>query len=257
MNEELDPKSMWSLSYGIFVVASCFEGKANGQIANTVFQVSADPPRVAVAINKENYTHEFISKSRVFTVSVLDESTPMNFIGRFGFRTGRDIDKLENVIWKDGMTGCPVITENAVSVFEGRVFGEVDVGTHTLFVADVVGGSVLSSAKPLTYAAYHEMKGEAPKSAPTYRGTEPRSAPTYRGPKEDKPEGETPQTKQKKEKGGSGMKKYECNVCGYVYDPDEGDSESGVEPGTAFEALPEDWVCPVCGAGKEEFTALD
>jgi rubredoxin len=54
-----------------------------------------------------------------------------------------------------------------------------------------------------------------------------------------------------------GMKKFVCNVCGYVYNPADGDSDSGVKPGTAFEDLPEDWVCPVCGAGKDAFEAMD
>jgi ferric-chelate reductase [NAD(P)H] len=193
----MDPRAMWSLSYGIFIVSSCFEGKANGQIANTVFQISAEPARVAVAINKENYTHQFIEKSRMFSVTVLDDETPMKLIGVFGFRTGKDVDKFEGVETMEGDFGCPVVTEHAVSVFEAKVFDSVDVGTHTLFVADVVNGKMLTDKPPLTYAQYHANKGKAPEKAPTYRGAagekaptytgvEPPNAPTYRGPETGK-----------------------------------------------------------------------
>lgn len=221
-----------------------YEGTANGQIANTVFQVTAESPRIAVAINKENFTHGLIEKSRMFAVSVLDVSTPMPFIGRFGFRTGADFDKLTGVEQFEGTTGCPCVTENAVSVFEAKVFAELDAGTHTVFVADVVSGKVLSDAEPLTYALYHAMKGRAPEKAPTYRG-----------PEAEEPEEKKPDRAPGGEKGGT-MQKYECNVCGYVYDPAEGDPDGGIQPGVAFEDLPDDWVCPVCGASKEEFSPL-
>ena len=231
MTDELDQKSLWSISYGIYVVTSTHDGKANGQIANTVIQVSAEPPKVAVAINKDNHTHQLISKSGVFAVSILEESTPMPFIGRFGFKSGRDMNKLEGIDQYDGVTGCPIVTRNAVSVFEAKVFGSIDVGTHTLFAADVVSGKVLSDARPLTYAQYHANKGKAPRNAPTYRAPE--------------------------KKGEPGMKRYVCGVCGYVYDPADGDPDNGVAAGTAFEDLPEDWVCPVCGAEKDEFAPED
>lgn len=228
MEAELDPRALWSCSYGIYVVTSCHEGKSGGQIANTVIQVAAEPPRVLVAINKENYTHGLIEAGGAFAVSVLGEDTPMPFIGRFGFNTGRDLDKLSGVEHEEGSTGCPCVKENAISFFEARVFATVDAGTHTVFVGDVVSGRVLDSTeKPLTYAQYHANKGRAPKNAPTYRGPE--------------------------KKGDTGMKRYVCTVCGYVYDPEEGDPDSNIPAGTAFEDLPEDWVCPVCGAEKSEF----
>ena len=178
---DMEPEALWSISYGIFIVCSCSEGKASGQIANTVFQVSAEPPRIAVAINKKNFTHDLITASDIMTVSVLDDETPMQLIGRFGFRSGRDFDKLEGVETMEGNHGCPCVTEHAVSVFEAEVFGSVDVGTHTLFVADVVSGKMLSDKQPLTYAMYHDKKGKAPETAPTYRGKTSETAPTYTG----------------------------------------------------------------------------
>ena len=235
MEDELDPRALWSCSYGLYIVTSRHEGKANGQIANTVIQVTAEPPRIAVAINKDNYTHGLISDSGVFAVAVLSNTTPMPFIGRFGFRTGSEVDKLSGVEQEEGVTGCPVVTENAVSVFEGKVKDKVDAGTHTVFIADVVSGRVVSDARPLTYSEYHAMKGRAPKNAPTYRGPEV-------------------EEKKQKAKGEERMQRYVCAVCGYVYDPEEGDPDNGVPAGTPFEELPDDWVCPVCGAGKDEFS---
>lgn len=173
MDNGFDTRALWSCSYGIYIVSSCDGEGANGQITNTVIQVSAEPPRISVAINKQNYTHGFIDRSGVMTVSVLGEDTPLPFIGRFGFRSGREIDKFEDVEFKKGTaTGCPCVTENAVSIFEGKVFDSVDVGTHTVFFADVVSGEVLGDSRPMTYAQYHAKKGRAPKTAPTYRKDE-------------------------------------------------------------------------------------
>ena len=233
MAAEYSPQCLYNLTYGLYVVTACADGKANGQIANAVFQVTADPARVAVSLNKENLTHEYVSRGGVFGVSVLAEETPMTFIGLFGFKSGRGVDKLTRVEHKEGSSGCSLVTENALAVMEARVVSSLDVGTHTIFVGDVVAGEVLREGKPLTYACYHETKkGRAPKTAPTYRaalaaGEEERSE--------------------------AGMKKYVCQVCGYVYDPAAGDPDGVVEPGTTFEDLPDDWVCPVCGAAKDQF----
>jgi len=141
----------------------------NGQIVNTVIQVTSDPARVAVIINKKNLTHDFISRSRIFGVSVLDESTPMKFLGPFGFRSGRDINKFSEVQFKEGVTGCPLVTEHAVSLLEAEVFDQIDLGTHTIFVGNAVNTEVLRDGRPLTYQYYREfLKGKSPPNAPTY-----------------------------------------------------------------------------------------
>ncbi len=157
------------LSYGLYIVTSITDGRSNGQIVNTVLQVTSDPPRVAVIINKNNLTHEFISKSKVFGASVLDTSTPMTFIGLFGFKSGRDVDKLSQTKFIEGTTGIPLVTEHCLGVLEARVFDQVDVGTHTVFVGDVLSGEILRIGEPLTYLYYHKhLKGKSPKNAPTY-----------------------------------------------------------------------------------------
>lgn len=237
MAANFDPACLYSLTYGLYVVTASADGKADGQIANAVMQVTAEPARVAVALNKKNLTHEYVSRGGVFGVSVLDRETPPKFIGLFGFKSGRDVDKLGQVEHKEGSSGCAVVTENALATIEARVVDRLDAGTHTVFVGEVVAGEVLREGEPLTYAYYHDVKnGKAPKTAPTYHGPPAAAA---------------------KERSDARMQKYECQVCGYIYDPAKGDPDNGVEPGTAFEDLPDDWVCPVCGATKDQFEPVD
>ena len=169
MDNEVDPQALLALSYGMYIVTSQFEGKLNGQISNTVFQVTAEPPRLAVSINKDELTHEYISKSGVFGVCVLDESTPLTRIGLFGFKSGKEIDKFAQVPFEKGATGCPLPTENILAAIEVRVINQLDVGSHTLFIGDVVNAKVIKSGSPMTYAFYREeKKGKSPKHAPTY-----------------------------------------------------------------------------------------
>jgi len=130
----LDLESLFKLSYGMCIVSSKKDGRFNGCIVNTVFQIVPEPPTVAVSVNKQNLTHEYITDSRVFTVSILAEGTPLEFIGRFGFRTGRDIDKFEQVRYKIGQTGAPIVLDNTVSFIEAKVVDAIDVETHILFI---------------------------------------------------------------------------------------------------------------------------
>jgi rubredoxin len=129
--------------------------------------------------------------------------------------------------------------ENTIAYLEAEVIQAIDVGTHTLFVGKVVEAENIKKAKPLTYDYYHQIK----------KGISPQTAPTYIA---DHKKIENNKKRKESEK----MAKYECSVCGYIYDPEKGDPESGVNPGTFFENLPDDWVCPICGAGKDEFEEL-
>lgn len=162
-------QALHKLGYGLYIVSSSKGDKINGQIANSVFQITSEPPTVAVSINKNNLTHEFIRESRCFTVSVLRQDTPLPFIGRFGFKSGRDIDKFEGINYKMGETQAPVVIEHAVAYLEARVTQEVDVGTHTVFIGEVVNADVISEEECMTYAHYHLVKrGTTPKTAPSY-----------------------------------------------------------------------------------------
>ena len=228
----MNVKALHKLSYGLYVIGSRKGDRLNGQIANTIFQVTSEPPTVAVSINKNNLTHEFIKESKVFTASVLCQSAPLSFIGHFGFKSGRDMDKLEGISYKIGETQAPVIIDNAVAYLEAKVVKEMDVGTHTIFVGEIINADVISDEACMTYAYYYQVK----------RGTTPKTAPSYiEEKKEAKPK----------------MVKYKCQVCGYIYDPELGDPGGNIKAGTPFEELPDDWVCPVCGADKSKFEKIE
>lgn len=235
-DSDLDLEALFTIGYGLYVVTSHKDGRLNGQISNAVMQVTDTPPRLAAAVNKGSLTHEFVSDSGVFAVTVLAESAPKKLIGLFGFRSGRDTDKFSQVSCEIGPTGCPVVLDHSLACMDVRVEATLDCGTHTVFVGEVVGARILGRGKPMTYAYYREVLG----------GKTPPTAPTYRAAAAIKPRKQTKES--------PNMKKYVCDVCGYVYDPSVGDPDGGIEPGTAFENLPDDWVCPECSAGKDEFS---
>jgi len=224
----MDMHALHKIGYGLYVVTSVKGEKLNGQIANTVFQITSEPPTVAVSINKSNLTWELIRESRVFAVSVLRQDTPLDFIGRFGFKSGRDTDKLEGINYKIGQTKTPVVIDNAVTCFEVEVVNEMDMGTHTVFAGRVVDAEILTDEVCMTYEYYHQVK----------RGVTPKTAPSYI----DEKKAEVPVSE-----------KYRCTVCGWIYEPERGDPVGGIAPGTPFDKVPDDWVCPICNAAKSAF----
>jgi len=108
----------------------------------------------------------------------------------------------------------------------------MDVGTHTIFVGEIIDADILNEKTCLTYGYYQKVK----------RGTTPRTAPSY-----------IENTKEAM----SRMDKYKCSLCGWIYDPELGDQDGGIPPGTPFEKLPDDWVCPVRGAAKDQFEKME
>jgi flavin reductase (DIM6/NTAB) family NADH-FMN oxidoreductase RutF/rubredoxin len=225
----MDLKALQKIGYGVYIVTSRDGDRINGQIANTVFQVCSEPPMIAIAINRGNLTHEYIMKSKVFIAIVLSKDTPLNFIGQFGFKSGRNTDKFQGVNHRPGENGAPVVLDNAIAFMEAKVVNSLAVGTHTLFVGEVTNAGVLKEGEPMTYDFYHMVK----------RGATPKTAPSYIEVKKEEPK--------------PSMDKYECTVCGYTYDPAVGDPDGKIPPGTPFEKLPDNWTCPVCGAAKSEF----
>jgi len=165
-----EKKAIWDISYGLYIVTATDGQKHNGQIVNTAFQVTAEPPQIAVCINKQNLTYEYIMKTKIFGVSVLEKETPMTFIGLWGFRSGRDIDKFVGVNYKTGASGIKLVTDHSLSAMEAKVTYMQDVGTHVIFVGQIVNSEVIKDGELLTYEYYQkEKKGKAPKTAPTYR----------------------------------------------------------------------------------------
>ena len=154
-------------SYGLYVVTSADGETKNGLVVNTAFQVSADPAKIAVCVCKNSYTHDVILKSNIFAVMPLEQEPPLVFICNFGFRTGRNFDKFAKVSCTPGATGCPVVKDHTLSCVEARVEKVLDVGTHSLFIGNVVAGEIFKpQGTPLTYEYYHTViKGKTPSGA--------------------------------------------------------------------------------------------
>lgn len=216
MNQE----ALYKITYGLYIVCSGDRKQGNGFISNTFFQVTSSPAQFAVCCNKDNYTAELIEKYGNFSVSVLHQNTAAEVFGRFGYKSGRDIDKLDGMDVKYGITGTPIILNDSLAYLEFKVVQKLDVGTHWLFIGELLDVEILDEVNfPITYAYYREVKkGVAPKNAPTYIA---------------KPESEPEKVQEE-------HNRYECSDCGYIYD----DKEDGIR----FSDLPDDWRCPVCGA---------
>lgn len=208
------------ITYGMYVVTTKYNEKMAGCIVNTVTQITSENPIISVSINKNNYTNNIIKESKKFAISILSEECKNDVIGKFGFYSSKDINKFENFKYEE-IDNLPVLKENMCGYLICEVLNIIDVKTHEIFLARVVNTKKESNLKPMSYSYYHEViKGKAPKNAPTYI--------------EEKISG-----------GEKKMKKYQCTICGYIYDEEA--------EGVKFEDLPEDWVCPLCGVGKENF----
>lgn len=197
--------AMTNISYGLYVLSSAYDGKQNACIVNTAVQVTSTPLRISVTVNKANYTHELILKSKLFTVSLLDETAPFSVFQHFGFQSGRNTEKIAGfpgIAYAEN--GIAYLAEHTNSFISASVVNTVDLGTHTLFIADVTETGNLSSMPSMTYSFYHANVKPKP---------------------------------QKTEKKG-----WRCKVCGYVYEGDE---------------LPEDFVCPICKHGSEDFEPIE
>lgn len=182
---EVDPNAMFKLSYGLFVLSAKDGDKDNGCIINTVMQVTDVKKRIAIAVNKANYTHEMIRKTGEFNVSVLTTEVPFKVFQQFGFQSGRDADKFaQGGAEARTANGLRYIPEYSNAVISGKVTEEYDYDTHTLFVADVTEAAVLSNVPSVTYQYYFDHI--KPKPQPT---TE--------------------------------KKGYVCKICGYIYEGDE------------------------------------
>lgn len=185
----MDQKVMYALSYGLFVLSARRGEKDNGCITNTAIQVTAEPNRIAIAVNKANYTHDMVKETGKFTLSVLSEEAKFDLFQRFGFQSGRDVDKLADFqehVARDN-NGVIYVTQGTNAWLSCQVVSTMDLGTHTLFVADVLDGGVLSQAPSATYA-YYQANIKPKPAAPA---------------------------------GESAKKRWVCTVCGYVYEGEE------------------------------------
>lgn len=176
-----------ALSYGVYILSTWDNGRPTGCTVNSVMQITSSPATVAVSVNKNNYTHDCISQSGMFAVSVLHEQSDPSIIGTFGFSSGRDTDKFDKV--KYSVKGMMPIVDNAAAYIVCSVEKTLETDTHTVFLGKVTDADALENKPPMTYAYYHNVvKGKTAKNAPTY-------------------------IEEKQEAG-----KWVCSVCGYVYD---------------------------------------
>lgn len=155
------------LSYGVYIISVWDGNRPTGCTANSVMQITSDPPSFAVSINHNNYTNQCIDKTGKFAVSVLGENTTPLIIGIFGFRSGKDINKFDTVQYEiqDGM---PVVKESCAYII-CEVIRKMETDTHTIFLGKVSAADIFSDDEPMTYSYYHKViKGKSPKNAPTY-----------------------------------------------------------------------------------------
>ena len=185
----MDSKVLFNVQYGLFILSSNFEGKDNACIVNTVNQLTATPERISVAVNKSNFTHDLIKQSKKFTLSIISEAANFELFKHFGFQSGKNVDKFENFFKVERTNnGTFAVTEGTNSFISGNVIQEVDVGTHTLFIADVVDMKKFNDIRSATYNFYQQHIKPKPQAV---------------GKTED------------------GKTIWRCTICGYEYVGDE------------------------------------
>ena len=176
----MDNTAFFKLSYGLFVVTAHEGDKDNGCITNTVVQQTITPNRISVTINKTNYTHDMIKRTGVFNVSVLSEKAKFETFKHWGFQSGKDVDKTVGITYFRLENGVIYIVDGVNAVMCAKVEQEVDLGTHTMFIAEVTDAFSTEEDSSATYAFYHKNIKPAPQQA--------------------------------KKKG------WICTVCGYIYE---------------------------------------
>lgn len=183
----MNKKAMYNLTYGLFVLTSCYDGKDSGCIINTAGQVTSEPNRISIAVNKGNFTHDLVEKSGVFNLSILSEDASFETFKHFGFQSGRTVDKFAGYAdCRRSENGLYYVTTGVNGYISADVEQKVDLGTHTLFIASVTDLDVLSDMPSVTYAYYQSNIK----------------------PKPEKP-------------AASGKTVWRCTVCGYTYEGDE------------------------------------
>ena len=185
----MNPKAMFNISYGLYVLTANLDGKDNGCIINTVTQVTSDPNQITIAVNKLNHTRDMIAASKKFTASIISQNADFELFKRFGFQSGKNVDKFAGfTAAQRGANEAMIINEGTNAYIAGWVTQEIDLGTHSLFIARVTDMDVLNDTPAATYAYYHQNI---------------------------KPKPQAPAPSQ------SGKTIWRCKICGYEYEGDE------------------------------------
>lgn len=168
----MDNKAMFKIGYGLYILTAKDGEKDNGCVINTAIQVTSTPNRISVTVNKQNYTHDMIMKTGVFNISILSEKATFDVFKHFGFQSGRDVDKFAD--YKDATrseNGLYYITGDTNAYISGKVINTLDLGTHTMFIADVTDAEILADVPTTSYDYYQKNikpKPEAPKKVTGY-----------------------------------------------------------------------------------------
>lgn len=178
----MDKSALFKFSYGLFVLTARQDGKDNGCIINTAGQLTEDPMRIQIAVNKNNLTHDMILATGVFNVSVLSQEAVFWVFQHYGFQSGRDVDKFQMIPEARTENGIRYVEGCTNAVISGKVVQTIDCGSHTLFVAEVMEAKTLSDAPSMTYQYYFDHVKPKP---------QPKSG------------------------------KWVCKICGYVHEGDE------------------------------------
>lgn len=185
----MDQSAMFQLSYGVYLASVTYDGKDNGCIVNSFAQVTNEPIQVSLTLNKKNLTEAMIEQAKQFHVTTLSKQVDMELIRSFGFRSGNDVDKFAQVnhVKRDTL-GNAYIEDGGCASYTCKVVQTMDLGTHVMFIAEVIDAEVINKEEPMTYAYYHQVKN----------GTTPPNATTYQ--------------KEVKQTG------WRCTICGYIYE---------------------------------------
>lgn len=183
----MDKATIYKLTYGLFVLTSSHDGKDSGCIINTAGQVTAEPNRISIAVNKGNFTHDLVKASGKFNISILSEDASFDTFKHFGFQSGRDVDKFDGYSdCKRSENGLYYVTDGTNGYISAIVEQSIDLGSHTLFIASVDDMEMLSDVPSATYSYYQSNIKPKPEKIES-----------------------------------NGKTAWRCTICGYVYEGEE------------------------------------
>ncbi len=178
-----DMKALFKIGYGLYVVTSNDGSRDNGLIVNTITQVTDTPTMIAVTINKENYSHHVIKQTGKMNINCLNVEAPFKIFKNFGFKSGRKVDKFEDIDVVRSDNGLAILPKYINAMMSLNVKEYIDLGTHGMFICDVTEARVINDKETMTYTYYQKYVKEKPQT--------------------------------------EGKSGYVCTICGYVYEGDK------------------------------------
>ena len=201
----MDQKALYNLTYGMYLLTTREEGRDYGCIINTAVQVARDPDRIAISVQNSNKTCEVLKRTGLFNLSAITADAPFDLFRQFGMQSARDVEKFRGYPGMDRAPNTLPILSNFANMYLSVYADQaIDLGSHTLFIGEVLDGAVLNAKPSCSYAHYHAQIKPKPRKAE--------------------------------------VKQWECRICGYVYEGGE---------------VPEDFKCPLCQHGKEDFVPVE